>query len=154
MLALAFGSPRQGEVHEPRKILVIRRNGIGDMICALPLIRHLHGAWPSARIDVLASPRNAPILGGVPLVSGVHLYRRGAGLMRNHYLNLRPLLRPIRDARYDLAIAANGRFSKLVAVSLTRRACRAGSASCRARDMRSTSVSTLLCRSPRCASTR
>jgi len=116
LLALAYGSPRTDARAVPEKILVIRRNGIGDMICALPLIRHLHRAYPSARIDVLASARNAPILAGVPLVSGVHVYRRGRGLMRNHYLNLRRLLRPVREARYDLALAANGGFSRLVAV--------------------------------------
>jgi heptosyltransferase-3 len=86
------------------------------MICALPLLRHLQHAFPAARIDVLASARNAPILDGVPLVSRVLVYRRGRGLMRNHYFNLRRLLAPVREEGYDLALAANGGFSRLVAV--------------------------------------
>lgn len=116
MLALAYGAPATEAKGAPQKILVIRRNGIGDMICALPLIRHLQRAYPAARIDVLASARNAPILARVPGVSAVHVYQRGQGLMRNHYFNLRRLLRPVREARYDLAVAANGGFSRLVAV--------------------------------------
>jgi heptosyltransferase III len=116
LLAFAYGAPSTEAKAAVEKILVIRRNGIGDMICALPLMRHLHRAYPSARIDVLASARNAPILEGVPLVCGVRVYRRGRGLMRNHYFNLRRLLRPVREARYDLAVAANGGFSPLVAV--------------------------------------
>jgi heptosyltransferase-3 len=116
LLALAYGTPRKPQTGAPRKILVVRRNGIGDMICALPLLRHLRAAYPAARIDVLASARNAPILEGVPLVERVLVYRRGAGLMRNHYFNLRRLLGPVREERYDLALAANGGFSKLVAV--------------------------------------
>jgi heptosyltransferase III len=116
-LALAYGSPRRSPPDfAPKKILVIRRNGIGDMICALPLLRHLQRAFPAARIDVLASARNAPILEGVPLVSRVLVYQRGRGLMRNHYFNLRRLLSPVREERYDLALAANGSFSRLVAV--------------------------------------
>ena len=39
LLALAYGAPRREPAGgTPRKILLIRRNGIGDMICALPLV--------------------------------------------------------------------------------------------------------------------
>jgi hypothetical protein len=59
LLALAYGKPRSVPVQSaPRKILVIRRNGIGDMICALPLLRHLRAAFPLARLDVLAGARS------------------------------------------------------------------------------------------------
>src|ERR671935_258364 len=116
LLAAAYGQPREEGAWPPRKILLIRRNGIGDMICALPLVRRVRAAFPRARIDMLASERNAPILAGGPLVDRVLVYRRGRGLMRNHYFNLRRFMRPVREARYDLAIAITGGFSRLVAV--------------------------------------
>ena len=116
LLAAAYGQPREEGAWPPRKILLIRRNGIGDMICALPLVRRVRAAFPRARIDMLASERNAPIIAGASLVDGVLVYRRGRGLMRNHYFSLRRFMRPVREERYDLAIAITGGFSRLVAV--------------------------------------
>src|SRR5919201_4063948 len=116
LLGAAYGTPRREAAWPPRKILLIRRNGIGDMICALPLVRRVRAGFPSARIDLLASERNAPILQDLPIVDRVLVYRRGRGLLRNHYFNLRRFMRPVRKERYDLAIAITGGFSRLVAV--------------------------------------
>ncbi|MBI4027213.1 MAG: glycosyltransferase family 9 protein [Verrucomicrobia bacterium] len=120
LLALAYGAPRKPEggfrPKKIRKLLVIRRNGIGDMICALPLLRNLHAAWPHVQLDVLASEKNACVLDNLGLANQVFLYRRGAGLFRNHYLNLRRLLKPVRQEDYDLVIAVKGGFSSLLAV--------------------------------------
>ena len=116
LLATAYGRPREAGDWPPRKILLIRRNGIGDMICALPLVRRVRAAFPAARIDLLASERNAPILERLALLDRVLVYRRGSGLLRNHYFNLRRFMRPLRDERYDLVVAIAGGFSKLLAV--------------------------------------
>ena len=37
------------------------------MICALPLVRRLRAGFPAARIDLLASERNAPIVQDLPV---------------------------------------------------------------------------------------
>jgi ADP-heptose:LPS heptosyltransferase len=116
LLGAAYGTPRREAAWPPRKILLIRRNGIGDMICALPLVRRVRAGFPAARIDMLASERNAPILQDLSLVDRVLVYRRGGGLLRNHYFNLRRFMRPVRAERYDLVVAITGAFSKLVAV--------------------------------------
>jgi ADP-heptose:LPS heptosyltransferase len=116
ILAAAYGGPRESGDWPPRRILLIRRNGIGDMICALPLVRRVRAGFPDARIDLLASERNAPILAHLGLVDRVLVYRRGHGLLRNHYFNLRRFMGPVRAERYDLAIAIAGGFSKLLAV--------------------------------------
>ena len=55
-----FGQPRP-PAREIRTILVIRRNGIGDMICALPVVRALKKAHPEAKLTVLADEANAPV---------------------------------------------------------------------------------------------
>ncbi len=120
LLALAYGPPRKADgKFDPariRKILLIRRNGLGDMICALPLLRSIHAAWPRARLDVLAGEKNACILEGLPFIGRVHLYRRGRGLFRNHYLNLPRVLAPIRAEHYDLLIAVKAGFSPLLGI--------------------------------------
>lgn len=120
LLHLAYGRPRPTRTpfraEEIRKVLFIRRNGYGDMICALPLMRSLHAAWPSARIDVLAGERNAPLAEGLDFITKVHRDTRGPGLRRNHYLNLRRLLAPVWQEEYDLAIAIKPGFSPLLAV--------------------------------------
>ncbi len=120
LLRLTYGIPRRSEgVFNPaliRKVLLIRRNGIGDMICALPLIRNIRAAWPHVQLDILASEKNACVLDQPGLVNHIFLYHRGRGLFRNHYLNLPRLVRPIREQNYDLVIAIKGGFSSLLAV--------------------------------------
>jgi heptosyltransferase III len=120
LLDLVYGKPRKprGDQFNPReirKVLVIRRNGIGDMICTLPFLRNLKNAWPDAQVDTLASPKNACILNGLNLVNHTFLYERGNGLFRNHYLNLSRVLLPIREQKYDLVITVKGGFSSLLA---------------------------------------
>ena len=120
LLHLAYGSPRKVEgpfyAKKIRKILLIRRNGIGDMICAFPLIRNIHAAWPQVQIDVVAGERNACLLDHLDLVHHAYIYRRGEGLFRNHYLNLPRFLKPIREQNHDLIIAVKAGFSSLLAV--------------------------------------
>lgn len=119
-LDLAYGRPKPAPpVFRPetiRRVLVIRRNGFGDMICTLPLLRSLAEARPDLRLDVLAGEKNAVLLDGLPFVQKVHVYGRGRGLMRNHYLNLPRVLAPIRAENYDLVIAVKAGFSPLLAV--------------------------------------
>ncbi|GEM_PF-1801613 len=122
LLNLVYGSPPKGlkpenfDPNQIRKVLLIRRNGIGDMICALPLIRNLRAAWPHVQLDILASEKNACVLDHLNLVNRVFLYRRGKGLFRNHYLNLPRLMKPIQQEHYDLLIAIKAGFSSLLAV--------------------------------------
>ncbi len=118
LLTVAYGSPRKADgafrSEQVRKLLLIRRNGIGDMICTLPLIRNIRAAWPKVQIDVLASESNACVLENLKLVDHIFLYRRGKGLLRNHYFNLPHVLRPIHEQSHDLMIAVKGGFSPLL----------------------------------------
>jgi len=119
-LAMTYGIPRMVEgpfnSRHLRKVLLIRRNGIGDMICALPLIRNIRAAWPRVQLDILASKKNACILDQLDMVDHLFIYHRSKGLFRNHYLNLPRLIKPIREQNYDLVIAIKGGFSSLLAV--------------------------------------
>lgn len=79
-----------------RRILLIRPDRLGDMVCALPAVDALRAACPDAKIDLLASPSNAPLAEGCPSVSEI-LLDGGEPLPR--------LIRRLRSRRYDAAFA-------------------------------------------------
>lgn len=58
------------------KILVIRRDNIGDLVCTTPLLRALRQRFPEAWIGALVNSYNAPVLAGNPDVSEVLAYRK------------------------------------------------------------------------------
>jgi len=49
-------------IRPPRKILLVRPDGIGDEILCLPVATALHRRFPEARILFLSSPTAAPVL--------------------------------------------------------------------------------------------
>ncbi|MBT5532710.1 glycosyltransferase family 9 protein, partial [Candidatus Poribacteria bacterium] len=59
------------------RILCIRPDGLGDMVCALPTFAALRRAYPTAHLAVLASPLNAPIIEAGRNVSETIVYDRG-----------------------------------------------------------------------------
>lgn len=58
------------------KILVIRRDNIGDLVCTTPLLSSLRRHFPAAHIAVLVNSYNAPVLAGNPDVDEVCAYRK------------------------------------------------------------------------------
>lgn len=78
---LSPGASRKGE---PR-ILVVRRDNIGDLVCTTPLLAALRRRFPDAWLAVLANSYNAPVLAGHSDLDAVYTYRKGkhvdAGLL-------------------------------------------------------------------------
>jgi lipopolysaccharide heptosyltransferase II len=62
---------------EPRNILFIRVDRIGDMVLSTPAFREIKRAFPACRLTVLASRANAPVLGHNPHVDRVCIYPPG-----------------------------------------------------------------------------
>ena len=58
------------------KILVIRRDNIGDLVCTTPLLAALRRAKPGAWIGALVNSYNAPVLERNPDVDAVIPYRK------------------------------------------------------------------------------
>lgn len=58
------------------KILVIRRDNIGDLVCTTPLLQALRQRFPRAWIGALVNSYNAPVLAGDPDVDEVHVYHK------------------------------------------------------------------------------
>lgn len=93
-----------------KRVLVIQRWGVGDMVLTTPLLSLLRERVPDAEIDVLASSRNADVLVGDPAVTRVFVDGR-TGLGR-----LRVALR-LRARRYDAIFA--GQAGKHLREALT-----------------------------------
>jgi len=95
------------------RILVVRRDNIGDLVCTTPLLALLRERHPDAEIAVLANSYNAPVLDGNPDISQVQVYTKlkhrdpGASALGTLARSLRTYL-DLRRARFDWAILAGG----------------------------------------------
>lgn len=58
------------------RILVVRRDNIGDLVCATPLFAALRRHYPDAHIAALVNSYNAAVLEGNPDVDAVHVYTK------------------------------------------------------------------------------
>jgi ADP-heptose:LPS heptosyltransferase len=54
------------DAEPPRRILVIRTDRIGDLLCGTPLIAALHERWPAAEITLVGGPRNRAVMPLLP----------------------------------------------------------------------------------------
>ena len=87
------------------RLLLVRRNRLGDAICLLPAIQALKEADPGIHVGVLANPYNAPVFSMSPAIDKVHVlperYCGNRWLLRWH-----PEMQAIRGEEYDLAVSA------------------------------------------------
>ena len=104
---------------EIRRILAIRTDFLGDMICTTPLLHALRRRWPQAEIHVLANKYNAHVLDNNSDIDEVHYYVYS----KDHQKNLRPgffngvidkirLIVNLRKVKFDLLIIPNGEMHK------------------------------------------
>ena len=99
-----------------QRILVIRRDNIGDLICTLPLIHNLRTHYPDAQIDVLVNSYNQQTIEQQPDINTVYAYtkakHRVAGQSKwQVYWHRFRLILTLRREHYDLVIMAGSRFS-------------------------------------------
>lgn len=97
--------------NSPRRILVIRRDNIGDLVCTTPLFAALRQHLPAARIVALVNSYNAPALAANPDIDEVCVYRkakhRDAGESRfGVWLQTAQLISGLRRQKFDVAIVA------------------------------------------------
>ena len=95
---------------EPQRILVIRRDNIGDLVLTTPLIRGLRARFPSAWIGVLGNTYNTPVLAGHPDIDELFAYDKAKHQPHRSrwmvYADTARLLWRLRARRIDLAILA------------------------------------------------
>ena len=96
------------------KVLVLKRDKVGDLLLTTPMLRVLREALPDARIEVLASDYNAWVLEGNRDVDRVRVYRRtriGNRISVTGALQQVALFARLRFEGFDVAIAAGGESS-------------------------------------------
>ena len=94
-----------------QRILVIRRDNIGDLVCTTPLFAALRRHFPTAHIAALVNSYNAPVLAGNPDIDEVCVYRKakhravGESRLRIWWETWR-LMRRLRREDFDVTIVA------------------------------------------------
>ncbi len=91
------------------KILIIRRDNIGDLVCTTPLIRSLRRQLPDAKIEVLATRYNRAVLENNPDIDALHAYTKAKHRMPDEsllsiYWQRITTIWKLRRARFDVAL--------------------------------------------------
>lgn len=93
------------------KILVIKRDKIGDLLLTTPMLAHLKASRPQAQVHLLANDYNAWVVAGNPHLDRLWVYRRARHAGRvSPAAAWEQLLQyfALRRERFDAAIVANG----------------------------------------------
>jgi ADP-heptose:LPS heptosyltransferase len=102
---------------EPPRILVIRRDNIGDLVCTTPLLAALRLRYPSAHIAALVNTYNKAVLDRNPDLDAVYAYEKGkhrAGRsLLGVYADRLRLIMALRQEKFDYAILATPGFAAL-----------------------------------------
>jgi heptosyltransferase I len=97
-------APRPGV----RRILVLRRRALGDLLLTLPAVRALHESYPDARVDLLVDRPLVAVVEGLPYVHRVVPFPDAASTPRGRARALLALFGDVRRAGYDLVVDALG----------------------------------------------
>jgi ADP-heptose:LPS heptosyltransferase len=99
-----------------RRILILRRENIGDLILTTPFIRRLREALPNATIAVWVNSYNAPVLAGNPDVDTIYVYTKGKhadsaiGRLMARWQQARQLF-ALRAAKFDDVVLAEPTYT-------------------------------------------
>lgn len=97
------------------KILVVRNDNVGDVICSTPAIQALRENFPKAYIAVLVASYSKDTILGNPFVDEVFIYDKYKhGRYRSRWVawwNQFKILRSLRKKGFDLAIGMRSDFS-------------------------------------------
>ena len=85
-------------IHNSKKVLIMKYDRIGDMIVATPLFRELKNAYPNINISVLASKTNKDVIKYNPYVDHVYIN------YKNNIINDFPTLLHLRKKKFDVCI--------------------------------------------------
>ena len=92
------------------KIIILKRDKLGDLLLTTPMLQILKGLYPKAKLSVIAPESSAWILKDAPFIDQLYIYPKPK------FFNLRSIasiflqiiiIYKIRKEQYDVAIAAN-----------------------------------------------
>jgi len=97
------------------KILVIRRDNIGDLVCTTPIVAALRTRYPDAEICALVNTYNLPVLQNNPDINEVYAYTKAKHRPKGKtvagvYFDRMMLFAKLRRKHFDYAIIAGAHF--------------------------------------------
>lgn len=110
------------EFADPRSILLVQLDHLGDAILTTVMLPLLRARYPQSRIEVLASPWNREVFAAAPEVDRVHVSSVNRFARRRSWLWLPSTVWwawRLRAERYDLAIDVRGEFPLALLLWLT-----------------------------------
>lgn len=116
-------APLSPRTVQPRRILVIRLDLIGDLVLSMTVVRALKRTYPGAEIDLLALPSSAQIVKDDPDLSNVipydpNAWRRPKALVQGrNWRNAFSVIHRLRSRRYDIAVSVFGNWAAMLAVA-------------------------------------
>lgn len=95
------------------RLLILRRDNIGDLVCTTPLIRALRAQLPKAHLAALVTEYNAAVVTGSKDLDAVHSYAKAKHRARGEsiaqlYLRRFGLMRKLRAERFDYVLLPGG----------------------------------------------
>jgi len=98
-----------------KKILLVRNDNIGDVVCTLPAVSALRAAFPDARIAILVCRLTEDVVTGSPDLDRVFVYDKAKHGRYRHpavaWWKMLGVIREIRRERYDGAVGLKSLFS-------------------------------------------
>ena len=118
LIYLTFKSQKKTNPYPKKikKILLIRRNRLGDAINLLPIIYSIKKNYPHIEINVLANKYNAEIFEYCTAITHIHILNENSWLGQN-FLFLNPMIRQLKKENFDLVIALGGYTSRLAKIT-------------------------------------
>lgn len=97
------------------KILIIRRDNIGDLICTTPLFEAIRKRYPDAYLAALVNSYNAPAIQRNPHLDAIFAYTKGKHIdgepLWRAYLRRMVLLWKLRRMEFDYVLLATSGFA-------------------------------------------
>ena len=97
------------------KVLIVKRDKLGDLLLTTPMLAHLKGSRPDAEVHLLANDYNAWVVEGNRHIDRLWVYsrvRHGGKLRVAAALQNLALRWKLRRERFDWVIVANGEYSR------------------------------------------
>ncbi len=117
--AVTHENKNMQQLEKNAKILFIRRDNIGDLVCTTPAIRAVRQKYPEARVCVLVNSYNAAVMTENPDVDEVYVYEKAKHRGKKGRLSVLAanagLMRRIRAEKFDCAIACSSSYSPRLA---------------------------------------
>ena len=101
-------APEARRVPRVRRILVLRRRALGDILLTLPAVRALAVSYPEARVELLVDRPFVPVVEGLSYVHDVLVFPDRDSTPRGRGRALAALYGDVRRRGYDLVVDALG----------------------------------------------